>query len=204
MADVEGNDQADLEIFMIEANNERIRHETLGYTHEHDAEMGVDHLLHQAIRYAMYGRVIESASLILAAEDLLHYPKEQSNLVDHATRELELVGEDEIIVKGYLAMIQIFADMGHSGYSGAYFIQVLTRLLNFENLKPLTANPKEWNKVGEDLWQSSRNGEAFSNDGGLTYWLLSERKKGGKRGPTHRSEHVSGVHPSATRRKGDK
>lgn len=194
----------DLEIFMVEAKSERMTHEARGYDHKHDADHGVDHLLHEAIVYASLGRPIESASMILAAEDLMHYFDHESNLMNHAKRELDAIGEEPEIVKGYLDMIQIFADMGHSGYSGMYFIQVLTRLLDFQNLKPLTESPTEWNHVGDDLWQSARNGEAFSNDGGKTYWLLSERpKRGNKKGPLHRSESVSSVHPAATK-KGDK
>ena len=46
---------------------------------------------------------------------------------------------------------------------------------------PLTDDPYEWQYHGEDLWgskegiwQNKRNSEAFSNDGGQTYYLLSE------------------------------
>jgi len=33
----------------------------------------------------------------------------------------------------------------------------------------------EWVKVGEDIWQSIRNYDAFSNNGGKTFKLHSER-----------------------------
>src|SRR3546814_7005887 len=56
-------------------------------------------------------------------------------------------------------------------------------LLNMRNLSPLTNNPDEWYKHTPDtwdgvnhVWQSKRNSEAFSTDGGLTYTLLSEPK----------------------------
>ncbi len=42
-----------------------------------------------------------------------------SNLVDHAKRELELLGEDPKFVEGYINVIKAFADMGHSGGSAS-------------------------------------------------------------------------------------
>ena len=104
----------------------------------------------------------------------------ESNLMIHARRELELLGEEPEIVEGYLKMIQIFADMGHSGGSASVFIPTLNRLLQFKNLKPLTDDPDEWyhhtaEAWGEPggVWQNVRNSEAFSDDGGKTYTLLS-------------------------------
>lgn len=101
-----------------------------------------------------------------------------SNLVAHAKRELELVGEEPEIIDGYLKVIQAFADMGHSGGSASVAIPVINELLQFNNLTPLTDDPSEWNNVsdisGEEMWQNRRNSEAFSTDGGKTYYLLSE------------------------------
>jgi hypothetical protein len=97
-----------------------------------------------------------------------------SNLVDHAKVELDLLGEDEWLVEGYLKIIQDFADMGHSGSSAAHSIAVLERLLQFGNLTPLTDDSREWMAVDGNMWQSTRNPEAFSTDGGKTHYFLSE------------------------------
>ena len=109
-----------------------------------------------------------------------------SNLVRHAARELQLLGEEPTVVLGYLKMIQIFAEMGHSGGSASVFTPTLHRLMDFKNLTPLTDDPDEWVHHTEEVWgepggvwQNVRNGEAFSSDGGKTYTLLSdERVKG--------------------------
>lgn len=107
---------------------------------------------------------------------------EDSNLVTHAKRELELLGEEPDVIKGYLKVIQAFADMDHSGVSSSVAIPVIHELLQFKNLTPLTNDPDEWVFHGEDIagvpggvWQNRRNSEAFSHNGGLTYYLLSER-----------------------------
>jgi len=102
-----------------------------------------------------------------------------SNLVEHAKTELELLGEDPEVIEGYLNVIQAFADMGHSGGSASVAIPTISRLLNFGNLKPLTSDPDEWVDHTEvsgnnPLWQNKRNSEAFSLNGGKTYYLLSE------------------------------
>ncbi len=101
--------------------------------------------------------------------------KTQSNLVDHARRELELIREGPEFIEGYLKVIEAFAEVGHSGGSAAVAIPVINELLQFKNLSPLTDDPDEWMKISdEDCWQCRRNPEAFSNDSGKTYYLLSE------------------------------
>jgi hypothetical protein len=100
------------------------------------------------------------------------------SLVEHAKRELALLGSGEddfgfndCIIKS----IEAFAVYGHSGGSASVAIPLINELLQFKNLTPLTDDPSEWNEVGKETWQSSRNPEAFSTDGGRTYSLLSER-----------------------------
>lgn len=121
----------------------------------------------------------EAAAQVIA----LFEPEEppQSNLLEHAKRELELIGEDPEFIAGYLRVVKAFADMGHSGGSASVAIPTLNELLSFKNLSPLTDDPNEWEdrsavSGGEPIWQNKRNPEAFSTDGGKTYYLLSERE----------------------------
>lgn len=111
----------------------------------------------------------------------------ESPLVAHARRELELLGEDDETIEAYLAVIKAFVKMNHSGASATVAIPVIVNLLSFKNLTDLTTSPDEWNKVGPGVWQSARNPEAFSSDGGKTYKLLSEGYM----------EHNSAEHPEA-------
>ncbi len=107
--------------------------------------------------------------------------EEESNLVLHARTELKALGEDPETIDGYIKVVQAFAEMGHSGGSASVAVPVLVALLQFKNLRPLTDNPEEWHFHGPEfwdgtngIWQNKRDGEAFSNDGGKTYYLLSE------------------------------
>jgi hypothetical protein len=105
------------------------------------------------------------------------------NLVAHAKRELALIGEDQDVIDWYVTVIRAFASYGHSGGSAMVTIPVLNELLQFRNLSPLTADPAEWidhtGISGTPMWQNRRCSEAFSEDGGKTYYLLSEREAGG-------------------------
>ena len=101
------------------------------------------------------------------------HAEEKSALVDHAIRELTIVGEEAEMIDWYVNVIRAFNKYGHSGGSASVAIPVLNMLLQFKNLSPLTENPLEWMYVGdssldgaEGVWQSLRNPEAFSHDGG--------------------------------------
>lgn len=122
-----------------------------------------------------------------------------SNLIEHAKRELKLLGNGPSIDEPVIKIVEIFSEMGHSGSSAAYTAEVIHSLLRYKNLKPLTDDPEEWyyheghGIDGSDLWQNKRNGEAFSTDKGKTYTLNSEStfsEELGRRvqGPVHTSE----------------
>jgi len=120
----------------------------------------------------------------------------ESNLVEHAKRELALLGEEPEVVDSYLKIVQVFADMGHSGYSAAHATQVVGALLQYHNLTPLTDDPDEWIHHGEDvwgdqggIWQSNRNPGAFSSDGGKTYYFVDEVTSTSNPDPTYPTEH---------------
>lgn len=123
-------------------------------------------------------------------------PSRESNLVAHARRELTIIGEDQDTIDGLLKVVKAFADMGHSGTSAHFASLYLDKLLRYQPLSDLTDNPDEWiDRHAEGMsagpcWQSVRNPEAFSTDGGKTYTLLSEREASGDTSvtPLHHSE----------------
>lgn len=124
-----------------------------------------------------------------------------SGIMTHAMREMELAGlfgDDEdgdglrqsAINDQVLAMLRIFCAEGHSGSSAEYTIDLLTNLLRRRPLTPITNDPREWidrsEESGKPLWQNERDSEAFSEDGGKTYYLLRD---GGEKIHTAK-EHV--------------
>lgn len=123
-------------------------------------------------------------------------PYEDGNFVRHAKRELDLAGEDDDITAWMVGVVREFARYGHSGGSIGPCMAMLNQLLKFKPLTPLTDDPDEWLHHGEEawggaggIWQSMRDPEAFSTDGGATYYLLSEREAVGvDLTPYHKSE----------------
>jgi hypothetical protein len=111
---------------------------------------------------------------------------EESNLVKHARRELSIIGEEEDTIEGVCKIMQAFSDMGTSGGAASIIIPMVHELLQFRNLSPITNDPDEWNHVAGDIWgeaggiwQSNRNSELFSADGGKTYWSLADGSRSG-------------------------
>lgn len=93
------------------------------------------------------------------------------SLIGHAERELSLVGSSddpmqERMNAHILKMVQLFSEEGHSGFSASYAIGILTKLLSFEPLTPLTGEDSEWMEVGTNMWQNIRCGHVFKDDQG--------------------------------------
>lgn len=101
------------------------------------------------------------------------------SLVDHARRELELLGEDPAYSASLVAAIAALTSFGHSGGSMMVATEQLADLLAFRPLTPLTADPEEWQDRSEmsstPLWQSTRDSAAMSHDGGKTYYYVDDR-----------------------------
>lgn len=101
-------------------------------------------------------------------------PTNLSDLSKHAIGELSLIKEDPKIILWYVSVIEAFNIMQLPTEASNHCVATLTQLLRYGNLAPLTDEPKEWIQIGDELWQSIRNRDAFSNNGGKTYKLYSE------------------------------
>jgi hypothetical protein len=101
-------------------------------------------------------------------------PTNLSDLSKHAIGELSLIKEDPKIILWYVSVIEAFNIMQLPPEASDHCVATLTQLLRYGNLAPLTDEPKEWIQIGDELWQSIRNRDAFSNNGGNTYKLYSE------------------------------
>ena len=99
-----------------------------------------------------------------------------SNLIFHAKNELDAIGMGEdsseinLSMRNHLLnMVTEFSKEGHSGFSASYAISLLSKLLNFEQLCPLTGDDSEWVEVAEvsgyPLYQNKREGRVFKEQG---------------------------------------
>jgi hypothetical protein len=117
---------------------------------------------------------------------------------EHAKHELDLIGlkedsdeMDRAMRNHILKMVEVFSDEGHSGFSASYALAILSKLLKFEPLTPLTGEDSEWNLVSEidNLYQNRRcshvfksngksydiNGKVFVQEDGVSYTSVDSR-----------------------------
>ena len=102
-----------------------------------------------------------------------------SNLVSYAESEMDRIGltnEDEyngMMREHILKMVKLFAEEGHSGFSGRYALDLLTKLLDFKPLTPLTGEDDEWTDISDygdsPSYQNKRYSSVFKNPDGEAY-----------------------------------
>lgn len=108
--------------------------------------------------------------------------QEKNNLVLHAENELKILlekCEDEegreiqkVINNDILEVVKIFSEQGHSGFSAAYAINIISQLLKYEPVTALTGEENEWNKVdyGPNIeYQNKRCSRVFKDSKGQAY-----------------------------------
>lgn len=102
--------------------------------------------------------------------------RRESNLVEHAKRELRIAGlYDEgsdyggMMADAVVAMIEQFSDEGHSGASAGMAVSIFEKLARFEPITPLTGEDDEWTEVGEGMFQNRRCSRVFKNADGSAY-----------------------------------
>ena len=116
-----------------------------------------------------------------------------TSLVRHAEVELRRAGlfdkdsdYDGELAKSVMELIKVFSAQGHSGYSSAAAINLFGILGSFKALTPITSDPAEWldrkEYCGYNMWQNSRDGRCFSDDGGKTHYNVDEKGR-----PVHKT-----------------
>jgi len=116
------------------------------------------------------------------------------HILAHAQRELELALTPPAVMEGHLDLIAKFYSVFPEETRYPIEAKTLYKLLMVKNLSPLTDDANEWIYIARDIhgggagiWQNRRNPEAFSNDFGQSYYLLSEGAHDLFRYPMHRS-----------------
>ena len=122
------------------------------------------------------------------------------NILDWSKNELDrlLTGDANkddmqiLINADILQMVKTFSEQGHSGFSAAYAISLLKRLLDWKPVQPLTGEDSEWGEIRNDcegktyqqnlrcsaVFRDNQDnatayhiyGKVFSDDGGKTWF----------------------------------
>jgi len=110
------------------------------------------------------------------------------NLSEYAKDELTRAGlfdEDSdyngMLGKAVMDLVEVFADQGHSGFSAGMTLSIFNRVASYMPLTPVTSDPDElfFHEAdaagGDGLWQSRRQPDLFSKDGGKTWYSVNNR-----------------------------
>ena len=103
-----------------------------------------------------------------------------SDLISFAYNEIRRAGlfdEDSdyhgMIGTAAMELVQAFADQGHSGASAALILHILSKVLAYEPLSPLTGEDDEWVDIsvemGTPMWQNKRCSRVFKYGDGSAY-----------------------------------
>lgn len=104
------------------------------------------------------------------------FKRKKSCLVQHAEKELSLIGYDgtdelnNLAKKCILELLTTLSKQGHSGFSNDYIVDIFSKLAKYEVLSPLTGKDDEWVDHPNGLYQNCRNGAVFKING-ETYYL---------------------------------
>jgi len=106
-----------------------------------------------------------------------------SNLEKHAESEMRLAGLYDtdadyggMVPDAVMELVKIHSAQGHSGMSQGLVLSIFNCVVNYKTLTPLNDNPATWVEVSDGMWQSNRRPDAFSKDGGKTWYCLDEPK----------------------------
>lgn len=88
--------------------------------------------------------------------------------------DAEALKMQQQVTKDVMQIVQIFTEQTHSGFSGAYILDLIERLLRYKPLMPLTGEDDEWedcSQFGIDDLQNKRCPSVFKRPDGTAYWV---------------------------------
>jgi hypothetical protein len=110
----------------------------------------------------------EESNHVKWAIDELKYAKLLDN-DDDPELEKEFIEYNKMVAESVISVLKEFSKAGHSGFSSSMAIELLNKLLKYQNLTPLTDNPEEWMDIadmmdGNIMYQSRRNPACFTEN----------------------------------------
>lgn len=104
--------------------------------------------------------------------NLVEFAKSELDIILNKCEDEEAKKMQEMINKDILEVVEIFSKQGHSGFSANYAINLITKLLKYEPITPLTGEDNEWTLLdyGDDIiYQNKRCSRVFKDKNGKAY-----------------------------------
>lgn len=119
---------------------------------------------------------------------MTEFARRELDIIEAGCKEENDLKFQKMIDENIIELVKVFESQGHSGGSASYMIRVLTRLLNFKPVTPLTGQEDEWNEPysSDNTQQNKRcytvfrknfdnstavdsQGKIFTDDGSVFY-----------------------------------
>lgn len=92
-------------------------------------------------------------------------------LSDHVDRELDKTDLPEATKVNIRVICSLYDGYGYFGRTEDDIQEKIYALVRFKNITPLTDDPDEWSLIADGIWKNNRRGDAFSLNGGKTYYF---------------------------------
>lgn len=92
---------------------------------------------------------------------MLEHAKYELNLLLQKCEDEEELRMQKVMNDDILEIIEVFAKQGHSGMSANYAIRIITKLLKYEPILPLTLKDDEFVEIANGVFQNKRDFRIF-------------------------------------------
>lgn len=95
---------------------------------------------------------------------MIEKAKYELNLLLETCEDEEERNMQKLINDNALEIVEKFCEMGHSGFSAEYEINMIIRLLRQQNLTPLTLKDDEFREISNGVFQNIRDCRIFKQN----------------------------------------
>ena len=104
--------------------------------------------------------------------NLVEFAQNELNILLKSCTDSESLKMQKVMNDDIMEIVKKFASQGHSGFSAQYALNLVTRLLQYKPITPLTGEDEEWVELdyGDDLaYQNKRCPQIFKQKDGKIY-----------------------------------
>lgn len=104
--------------------------------------------------------------------NLVEFAQNELNILLKSCTDSESLKMQKVMNDDIMEIVKKFASQGHSGFSAQYALSLVTRLLQYKPITPLTGEDEEWVELdyGDDLaYQNKRCPQIFKQKDGKIY-----------------------------------
>lgn len=132
---------------------------------------------------------------------LLEFAQSELELLEKSCNDdAEALKMQKVVTQDIMQIVRTFVEQSHSGFSAAYILNILDRILRYKPVSALTGEDDEWvdcSQFGIQDMQNRRCPAVFKRPDGTAYWVEGKifSDDGGKSWYTNSDSHVDITFP---------